>query len=143
MNERSDDLEESDEIAGRMKLLVVKLAEARNDEERLFEVLDAYEIEELYAPLFQRDGHFWPHLDVEAQYGDLLVIEEVKLEPRFEDPILRNQAIETAIASFASIGVVIIKKQVLGLTMEAWYDKGYIDLEVSNFLMRDNFRLNS
>lgn len=139
----SDDPEEPDEIVGSMKLLVVKLAEARRDQVELFYVLDFYEVEELYAPLFKKDGVFWPHLDVEAQYGDLLVIDEIKLDPRFEDSPLRNQAIETAIASFASIGVVVIKKQTLGLSTEDRCDKGYIDLEFNNFLMRDNFRLNS
>ena len=56
---------------------------------------------------------------------------------------LRNQAIETAIASFASAGIVLVKKDVLGLDDMAASDQGYWDLLFENYLLRDNFRLNT
>lgn len=130
------------EHAGKVKLAVVQLAEAQRNDVELFHVLDYYEIEALYPMLFKEDGVFWPHLDVEAPYGDLLIIEDIQLEPRFDDG-LRHQAVETAIASFASVGIVLIKKQLLRLGPIESLERGYRDLEFQNYLLRDNVRLNT
>lgn len=129
--------------AGQIKLAVVKLCEAKSRGVKLYHVLDSYDIEEIYPHLFQSDGVFLPDLPLEAPYGDLLLIEDIQLEPRFEKTDLRNQAIETAIASFASAGIVLVKKDVLGLEEMAAIELGYWDLLFEDYWLRDNFRQNT
>ena len=129
--------------AGTIKLAVIKMSEARCQGVKLYHVLDCYDIEEVYPHLFKKDGVFLPDLPLEAPYSDLLLIEDVQLEPRFEKTDLRKQAIETAIASFASAGIVLVKKDVLGLDEEAQLDQGFWDLLFDDYLLRDNFRQNT
>jgi hypothetical protein len=135
--------DEPDEKAGQIKIAVIKLSEARSNGVKLYYVLDSYDIEEVYPHLFKKDGVFLPDLPLEAPYSDLLLIEDVQLEPRFEKTDLRNQAIETAIASFASAGIVLVKKNVLGLEEIAALELGYWDLLFEDYFLRDNFRQNT
>ena len=129
--------------AGTIKLAVIKLSEARCHGVKLYHVLDSYDIEEIYPHLFEKDGVFLPDLPLEAPYSDLLLIEDVQLDPRFEKTDLRKQTIETAIASFASAGIVLVKKDVLRLEEIAADELGYWDLLFEDYLLRDNFRQNT
>ncbi len=129
--------------AGKIKLAVVKLGEARSNGVKLYHVLDCCDIQELFPVLFKKDGAFLPELDIEAPYGDLLIIERIDLKSRFEDTDLRNQAIETAIVSFASAALIVVRKNVLGLGEVARMDLGYRDLLFENYVFRDNFRQNT
>jgi len=124
-------------------LMVVKLAEARRAGVSVSDLFGCYDIDELDTVLFDDEGNFSAELPIKAPYGDLLVITEVRLKLRYCDARLRSQAIEAAIASFATIGVVVIKKHVLRLSVEAQLDKGYVDLLCNDFLMRDNCRLHN
>src|SRR5581483_5849780 len=90
---------------GRIKMVVVKLAEAFRDDADYFTTLDIEELESLHKVLFTEDGVFWPHLDIQAPLGDLLVIEQVQVNEQYEKTGLHQQAIETAISMFASIGI--------------------------------------
>lgn len=138
----SDDEDEAapNVTVGRMKMVVVKLAEAVRDGTELYDVLDQKVLESLYKVLFKEDGVFWPHLDIQAPLGDLLVIEAVQVESKYENTALHQHAIETAIQTLASIGIVVIKKQVLRLSPSAWSDRGYVDLEFQNYLLLDNYK---
>ena len=126
-----------------MTLRVIKMAEALRHTVHLFEVLDSHGLDSLYSVVFEEDGVFRPDVEVEAHYGDLLVIENVRLKPEFESTALRHQAVETAIATFASAGVVLIRKRVLRVEAEAWVDRGYIELPADDYLLRDNWRLHN
>ncbi len=137
----SDDEDEAapNVTVGRMKMVVVKLAEAFRDNADYFITLDIEELESLFKVLFKEDGVFWPHFNIQAPLGDLLVIEQVHLDEQYEKTDLNEQAIETAISTFASIGIVVIKKQTLRLGPTAWSERGYVDLEFQNYLLLDNF----
>jgi hypothetical protein len=126
---------------GKMTLLVIKMAEALRNKVQLFEILDSHGLDSVYSVVFEEDGVFRPDVEVEAHYGDLLVIESVRLKPQFESTALRHQAVETAIATFASAGVVFIRKRVLRVGPERWLDQGYIELPGDDYLLRDNWRL--
>lgn len=123
---------------GTIRAQVVKLAEALHDNAELCWVLDAFGLEEIYEPLFDGDGRFVPDLNIEAEYGDLLVIENITIDRHFDDAVFRQQIIETAIATFASVAVVLIKKKLLGLGAKNRFLKGYQPLEGTSYLVRDN-----
>ena len=134
----SDD-DAPNEKVGTIKLLVVKLAEALSKGVELAFILDCEAIESLYRKLFERDGEFRPTLGIMAPYGDLLVIEDIQLDPRLDDAAFRDQVIETAIATFASVGVVVLPKRLVpGQILQ---DRGYVGLRGSDYAVRDNYRM--
>ena len=135
------DDDNDEKTVGRIKLLLVKLAEAFHDHADLFCVLDAAGIEDLNLVLFDGDGLFNRDLRIEAEYGDLLVIADLNLAPPFDDAGIVRQAIETAIATFASLGVVVIPKNLLGLSVAERYKCGYRNIKRSDYLVRDNYKL--
>jgi hypothetical protein len=128
---------------GQMTMLVIKMAEALRNKIQLFEVLDSHGLDSLYSVVFEQDGVYRPDVEVEAHYGDLLIVEDIQLKPQFESTDLRNQAVETAIATFATAGVVLIRKRVLRIEAERWVDRGYIELPDDDYLLRDNWRLHN
>jgi hypothetical protein len=126
---------------GRMRLFVVKMAEALRERADLNEVLESHGLDSFYEAVFEEDGTYRSDVEVDAHYADLLIIESVRLKPHFESTDLRHQAIETAIATFASAGVVIVRRRVLRSSPEGWLDQGYIELPGDDYLLRDNWRL--
>lgn len=133
------DDDESNEKVGTIKLFVVKLAQALQNGVRLEFILDCMAIESLYGKLFERDGAFRPALGITAPYGDLLVIEDVELDPRLDDATFRDQVIETAIATFASVGVVVIPKRLI--PAQNLQDRGYVGLRGTDYAVRDNYQM--
>lgn len=128
-----------DEKVGAIKLVVVKLAQALQNGVSLAFILDCESIESLYRKLFERDGEFRPTLGIMAPYGDLLVIEDVQLDPRLDDAAFCNQVIETAVATFASVGVVVLPKRLVpGQNLQ---DRDYVGLRGSDYAVRDNYRM--
>ena len=134
----SDD-DEPDEKVGTIKLFVVKLAQALRNGVELTFILDCRAIESLYRKLFERDGAFRTALSIEAPYGDLLVIEEIELDPRFDDAAFRDQVIETAIATFASVSIVVLPKRLI--PAQNLQDRGYVGLRGTDYAVRDNYRM--
>lgn len=134
----SDD-DAPDEKVGAIKLVIVKLAQALQNGVSLAFILDCESIESLYRKLFERDGEFRSTLGIQAPYGDLLVIEDVELDPRLDDAAFCDQVIETAIATFASVGVVVLPKRLVpGQNLQ---DRGYVGLRGSDYAVRDNYRM--
>lgn len=134
--------DEPDVKVGTIRMKLLKLSEALRDGVTLYHVLDCHNIEELYPVLFQKDGAFLPDLEIEAPYGDLLIIESVDLKARFEDTDLRHRAIESAIISCASVGITLVRKGILGLGEVDRGDLGYNDLSFEDYLYRDNLHQN-
>ena len=134
----SDDDAPNEKI-GTIKLLVVKLAQALQNGVKLAYILDCEAIESLYRKLFERDGAFRSALGITAPYGDLLVIEDVQLDSRLDDAAFRDQVIETAIAIFASVGVVVLQKRLL--PVQDLQERGYVNLRGSDYAVRDNYQM--
>lgn len=133
-----DDEDAPDEVAGSVKLIQFKLAEALADGAPLFWVLDTQAYESLYRKLFDDDGQFASRLDIGASYGDLLIIEELILDQRFDKGPLRHQVIEACIATFASVGVVLVRAETLRISREDWPSQGYVRIGHEDWLVRDN-----
>ncbi len=139
----ADDDDVPDQTIGRIKLMVVKMAQAVRDDVKLFEVFDSHNLDDIHQVLFERDKVFRRELKIAAPLSDLLLIEEIKIKAAFATTGIRNRAVETVIAHFASVGLVVIKKKVLRVSTESWLDSGYLDLLHAGYLLRDNFRLHS
>lgn len=132
----SNDGEES-RPAGTVKVKIVRLAEAIGDNVDLFSALDVWSLDEIHKPLFGDDGLYEPDMSFD---GDLLVIEDIAVVSRLDDPVFRQQVIDTAIASFALAGIVLIPKKLLGLSVQNRSLKGYEALKGTSYLVRDDHK---
>ena len=95
--------------AGEIVLRVVLATEATDRGENLYDVCDADSalLEGLYAALFDPNGETKEELDIEFGWNNLVLVEKVEVDPRFPQTTLMVQAIETALAMFASRGLVV------------------------------------
>src|SRR5205814_1960619 len=125
---------------GELKLLVIKLAEAVNDGASVCEICDCHssDLEELYCDLFE-DNDFKMELSFDGPLSELLYLDGVSLEPAYKQGDLLYQAIETAIAMFASNGVVVSYKSVLDIGPEGWQRLGFVAVPGTDLFVRDNF----
>jgi hypothetical protein len=135
---RRDTTEGDMEIAGKLKLVVIMCTEATNDYLALSKVFQSYsaELHDVYLALFDRHADFKAELAIEASCGEMLFVDEVVIEPAFQSGFLTVQAIETAIATFASTGVSVARRG----TLPTWQFRqlGFRRVMATRFVFRDN-----
>ncbi len=130
--------------AGRITLRLVSVTEAVNRGEDLFIVCDADSaiLEAAYWALFDEKGETKEDLDIEPGWNNLLYIEAVESEPEYQETTLAVRLIETAIAIFCSDGLVIAVEEAFDLTIEEWRQLGFKRIAGSEFVFRDQLRVN-
>ena len=130
--------------AGEIVLRVVSATEATNQGEDLFEVCDADSavLEGIYAALFDPSGETKEELDIEPGWSNLVFLEKVEIDPQHRQTTLNMQAIETALALFASEGLVVAVEEGLDLTIEEWKRLGFVRIAGTRFVFRDQLRVN-
>lgn len=131
------------ETAGDLQLVVIKMAEAVNDHVSLHQVFDAHSIdlEELYHALFDEDEGFKKDLQIECGPSDILYVDSVKLRPKYKSSLLFFQALESAIAMFASQGLIVAHMSTLNLGDNEWTRCGFEVVPGTAIVFRDNVRL--
>ncbi len=130
--------------AGEIVLRVVSATEATNTGEDLLDVCDADSavLEGIYAALFDQSGETKEELDIEPGWNNLVFLEKVEIDPEHRQTTLNIQAIETALAMFASEGLVVAVEDGLELTIEAWKRLGFVRIAGTRFVFRDQLRAN-
>ncbi len=122
--------------AGELKLLIVKLAEARKEHMPLGTICDSdfSDLEEVWATLFH--DQFKEELGLQSPNGDLVYFEEITLLPEYENSPLFFQAIETAIATFASRGLAVAYRSLFNDDAKRWRKLGFKEIPRSELLVR-------
>ena len=94
-NEAPDDAEA--EPAGTMEMLLVRAAEARDDEVSLFAVFDSYDeaLHQIYRALFNENEEIRPSLGMDHFVHEVLFIRALQLKPRWQGTGLAAQANRT------------------------------------------------
>lgn len=135
---------ESGHEAGEITLKLVSATEATNRGERLYDVCDADSatLEAIYATLFDANGETKEDLDIEPGWNNLLFIDDMKIEPEYQDTLLRVQLIETSIAVLCPEGLIVAVEESLELTVEDWRRLGFKRIAESPFVFRDQLRVN-
>ena len=135
---------DDEEEAGQITLRLVSVTEAVNRGEHLFVVCDADSavLEAAYWVLFNKTGETKEELDIELGWNNLLYIEAVESEPEYQDTTLAVRLIETAITIFCSDGLVIAVEEAFDLTIEEWRELGFKRIAESEFVFRDQLRVN-
>jgi hypothetical protein len=130
--------------AGRITLRLVSVTEAINRGEDLHAVCDADSdvLEAVYCTLFDEKGETKEVLDIELGWNNLLYIEAIESEAEYQDTTLAVRLIETAIAIFSSDGLVIAVEEAFDLTIEEWRQLGFKRIAESEFVFRDQLRVN-
>jgi N-acetylglutamate synthase-like GNAT family acetyltransferase len=122
----------------------VSVTEAGNRGEDLFIVCDADSdvLEAAYWALFEETGETREDLDIEPGWNNLLYIESVEVAPRYDNTTIVIRLIETAIAVFCSDGLVIAVEKAFDLTTPEWRELGFKRIAESEFVFRDQLRVN-
>jgi hypothetical protein len=136
--------DDAEEEVGRIALRLVSVTEAVNRGEDLFIVCDADSavLEAAYWALFNKTGETKEELDIEPGWNNLLYIEAVESEPEYHDTTIAVRLIETAIAIFCSEGLVIAVEDAFDLSIEEWRELGFKRIAESEFVFRDQLRVN-
>ncbi len=130
--------------AGGIVLRVVSATEVTNTGEDLLDVCDAESaiLEGIYATLFDQNGETKEDLDIEPGWNNLVCLEKVEVDPEFRQTTLTIQAIETALAMFASEGLVVAVEEGLELIIGEWKRLGFIRIAGTGFVFRDQLKKN-
>lgn len=130
--------------AGQIVLRIVMATEATNQGEDLYNVCDADSaiLESIYAALFDRSGETKEELDIEVGWNNLVFLEDVEVDPKHRQTTLIIQAIETALAMFASEGLVVAVEEGLELTIDEWKRLGFVRIAGTGFVFRDQMKVN-
>ena len=130
--------------AGEILLRVVSATEATNTGENLLDVCDADSaiLEGIYAALFDRSGETKEELDIEPGWNNVVFVEKVEVDAKFRQTNLPIRTIETALALFASEGLVVAIEDNLDLTKEEWRKLGFKRIGDSGLVFRDQLKVN-
>ncbi len=125
--------------AGELKLLIIKMAEARKARVQICGICDCHssDMEEVWSTLFA-DDELKEEFDLQSPSGDLLYLDEIALLPEYEDSPLYFQVIETAIASFASRGLVVAYRTAFNDDAKRWRKLSFKEIPRSELLVRQN-----
>jgi ribosomal protein S18 acetylase RimI-like enzyme len=136
--------DDAEEEVGQIALRLVSVTEAVNRGEHLFIICDADSavLEAAYGALFDAKGETKEDLDIEPGWNNLLYIEAVESEPEYQETTLAVRLIETAIAIFCSDGLVIAVEKAFDLSIEEWRELGFKRIAESEFVFRDQLRVN-
>ncbi len=133
-----------EEWAGEISLKLILATEVVNQGECLFEVCDADSgtLEAMYAGIFDREGETREELDIEPGWNNIIFIEAMEIVPEFWHTTLAVQLVETAVATFASEGLIVTGEAALDLSKEQWRKLGFKRTAGTGFVFRDNLRVN-
>ena len=126
------------EIVGRIELTVVKFTEAYNDHVDLADVFHAAGFDEVHSAFFKKNGDFKEPLEDTILPGEIIIIESLKLEPKFRQTSLLVQAVETTIPSFSSNSFVISRQATLDRGNKEWHELGFDLVQGTNLVYRHN-----
>lgn len=117
------------EPAGTMEMLLVRVAEARDDEVSLFAVFDSYDdaLHRIYSALFNRDEEIRSSLGMDPIVHELLVVRSLCLKPRWQRTSLAAQAVQTASSTLVTTGLVVANAD-LDLPLDDWLNLGFVKI---------------
>jgi len=130
-DEAPDDAEA--EPAGTMEMLLVRVAEARDDEVSLFAVFDSYDeaLHRIYCALFNRDEEIRSSLGMDPFVHEVLVVRSLRLKPRWRGSSRGAQAIQTAASTLVTMGLEVANAD-LGLSIDDWLNLGFVKIARQN-----------
>ena len=126
-DEAPDDAEA--EPAGTMEMLLVRVAEARDDEVSLFAIFDSYDetLHQIYRALFNKNEEMRSSLGMDPFVHEVLFIRSLQLKPRWQGTGLGAQAIQTAASTLVTMGLVVADAD-LGLSIDDWLNLGFVKI---------------
>ncbi len=141
-DEAPDDAE--GEPAGTMEMLLVRVAEARDDAVGLFAVFDSYneDLHQIYRALFDKNEEIRPSLGLDPFVHEVLFVRDLQLDPRWQGTSLGAQAIQTAASTLVTMGLVVANAD-LSLSVDDWLNLGFIKIAGhEDFYVRERSKKN-
>ena len=117
------------EPAGTMEMLLVRVAEARDDAVSLFAIFDSYneDLHQIYRALFDKNEGIRSSLGMDPSVHELLFVRSLQLKPRWQGNGLGAQAIQTAASTLVTMGLVVANAE-LGLSVNDWLNLGFVKI---------------
>jgi hypothetical protein len=126
-DEAPDDAEA--EPAGEMQMLLVRAAEAGDDEVSLLAVFDSYDetLHQTHRALFNKNEEIKSSLGMDPFVHEVLFVRSLELKPRWQGTSLAAQAIQTAASTLVTMGLVVASAN-LGLSIDDWLHLGFVKI---------------
>lgn len=136
--------EDTDDVVGSIVLKLVSATEAINRGHDLLTIFDADSslLEHIYSTLFDVNEEPREELDIETCWNNLLFVEDMAIDPKYQATTLRVQLVATATAMFCPEGLVVAAEDSLDLTIEDWRALGFKRIAKSPFVYLDQLKLN-
>lgn len=134
-------VDEDDVPAGKMELVLIKLAEAQHARVDAHQVFDAHSqaLADAYSALFDTRGQFRKRHGIEHRIEDLLYIDDIRIHADFDRRPLMAQSVETAISLLAPTGVAFAYIGDLNKYGVRWQQHGFKSAGKSEIILRDNW----
>jgi GNAT superfamily N-acetyltransferase len=141
-DEAPDDAEA--EPAGMTQMLLVRVAEARDDEVSLFAVFDSYDeaLHQIYRALFNQNEEIRSSLGMDPFVHEVLFVRSLEVKSRWQGTSLAAQAIQTAASTLVTMGLVVANAD-LGLSVNNWLNLGFVKIAgQKGFYVRERTKKN-
>ena len=137
-----NDEEDEDALtaAGQIELTIIKAAEVTNEQMMLPAVFDDCGLDAVFSALYDDSG-LRSDLEIDLIPGDIVFIQSIQLAPKYMRTRLFFQAVETTIAAFASMGLVVATKNTLDRGNQEWTQMGFELIPGTDFVYRDNYSI--
>jgi hypothetical protein len=134
-------VDDDDVPAGKMELVLIKLAEAHRARVDVYQVFDAHSqaLADAYGALFDTRGRFRRRHGIERRLEDLLYVDDIRIHADFDRGSLMAQSVETAISLLAPTGVVFAYAGDLNKYGLRWQKHGFKSAGKSEIILRDNW----
>jgi hypothetical protein len=130
------------EVAGRIAAKVIKFHEAFNDHMDMADIFNKAELGLVHSALFNKKGDFKKKLDIALLPGEIIFIDAITLEPKYQATRLLLQTVETIMPALSPMGLVIARRETLDRGRKEWKQLAFDPVPGTDFVYRDDFHVN-
>lgn len=130
---------DSIEIAGRIEVIVIKFTEAFNDGMDMGDIFHEAGLGAVHASLFNRKGDFKKKLDTGLLPADIVFIDVVTLELKYQPTRLLLQCVESLIPALSSMGLFVAHRATLDGGKKEWKQLAFDPVPGTDLVYRNDF----
>lgn len=130
------------EIAGQIEATIIKFSEAINDRMDLGDIFHEASLGDVHSALFRKKGDFKRKLNIGLLPGEIIFIETISLEPKYQPTHILLQSVEAIIPALSSMGLVVARQATLDRGKDEWKTLAFDPIPGTDFVYRDDINVN-
>ena len=130
------------EDAGQIAIKVIKFHEAFNDHMDMADIFHKADLGVVHSSLFNKKWDFKKKLEIALLPGEIIFIDAITLEPKYQPTRLLLQTVETIIPALSSMVLVVARRETLDLGRKGWKQLAFDPVPGTDFVYRDDFHVN-